>query len=106
MIDLPVGRVEYINKNAPGGECVRAANKSASCRGPSGAATHFRLRRDQCAVRIRSPVAVELPDVAHFADLVEIELGGDQFAAVARAGRDEAAARVAEVALPVEFADV
>jgi hypothetical protein len=36
MIDLPVGSVEYSNKNAPGGECVRPANMSPSaglCRG-------------------------------------------------------------------------
>src|SRR6185503_10106073 len=60
----------------------------------------------QGVVRIGAPVAVELPDVAHFADLVEIELGRDQFAAVARTGRDETSARIAKVALPVEFADV
>jgi len=32
MIDLPVGRVEYTNKNASGGKCVRPANMSASAR--------------------------------------------------------------------------
>ena len=36
MIDLRIGRAEYINKNARGGECVRPANMSPSaglCRG-------------------------------------------------------------------------
>src|SRR5579863_1289185 len=65
-----------------------------------------RLWRDQHLVRVRPAVAIELPDVAYLANLVEVELGGDEFAAVTRAGRDEGAARIAEVALPVKFADV
>src|SRR4249920_81908 len=85
-------------------DCVFVSQRTDATAALQGTASA--LRRHQCAVRIRTPVAVKLPDISHFADLVEIEIGGDQFAAVARAGRDEAAARVAEVALPVEFADV
>ena len=49
---------------------------------------------------------IELPDVAHLANLVEVELGGDQLRLVARRLRHELPARVAEVTLAVELADV
>src|SRR6188768_2201276 len=64
------------------------------------------LRRHEFRIAFGPAVAVELPDVAHLADLVEVELGGDQLALVAARVRDELPARVAEVALSVELADV
>src|SRR5436309_9106346 len=64
------------------------------------------LQSYQSAIRLRPAVAVELPRVPHFADLVEVELGGDKGVFVALRGGEELAARIAEVALPVELADV
>jgi len=47
------------------------------------------------AVRLRPPIAVELPDVPHLADLVEIEIGGDELRLVALRLDEELAARIA-----------
>src|SRR5262249_46225541 len=58
------------------------------------------------AVGFGPSISVELPGVADFLDEIEIEVRDDQFVLVATRLRDQAAARVAEVALPVEFADV
>src|SRR5580765_865514 len=89
-----------------GAGMAHAATRSSTPKKPPCLRATEPSRRYQCRVRVRPPVAVELPDVAHFADLVEVEFGGDQFAAVARSGRDKAAARVVKVTLPVEFPDV
>ena len=61
---------------------------------------------DERLVRLGPAVAEELPGVAHFADLVEVEVGDDELVLVARRLGDDLAARVAEVALAVELADV
>src|SRR5689334_8562665 len=60
----------------------------------------------ESVVRIRAPVAEELPRVAHFANFIEIELRGDECVLVALRGREHLAARIAEVALSVKLADV
>src|SRR5437868_7488668 len=64
------------------------------------------LEPNQAAVRLGPPVAIELPRVAHLADLVEVELRGDQRALIALGDRKNLAARIAEVALSVKLADV
>src|SRR6185437_15476365 len=55
---------------------------------------------------VRATVAEELPRLANFGDAVEIQGGGEDFVPVAGSLGDDLAARVAEVALAVEFADV
>src|ERR1041385_8671732 len=62
------------------------------------------LRQDP--VRAGPAAAEELPRAAHFLDHVEVELADDQLVLVAAALRDELAARVDEVRLTVELADV
>src|SRR5258706_146198 len=57
-------------------------------------------------VRLRTAVAIELPGVADLADLVHVEVGGDERVCIARADGKHLAARIAEVALAVELADV
>src|SRR5256885_15190800 len=64
------------------------------------------LQSYQPVIRLRPAVAVELPGVAHLADLLEVELRGDEGVLVALGDGQELSARVAEVALPVELADV
>src|SRR5512144_1613026 len=60
----------------------------------------------QLVVGLRTTIAEELPRVSHLTDLVEVELGGDQLRLVTRCGGEELPARIAEVTLPVELADV
>src|SRR5258708_1193662 len=62
--------------------------------------------RSNSAVSLRSAIPIELPGVADLLDHVEIEVGDDQFVLVAAGFGDEASARIAEVALAVELADV
>src|SRR5688572_7668841 len=58
---------------------------------------------DELVVRVRPAVAVELPAVAHLADLVEVEVAHDQLRLVRVADvAHELPARVDEVALAVE----
>src|SRR5258708_35829056 len=57
------------------------------------------------SVGFRAAVAVELPGIADFLNLVEIQLGDEQFVLVAAGLLDDFAARVAEVAFAVKFAD-
>src|SRR5260370_36489600 len=61
-------------------------------------------RRD-FSVGFRAAVAIELPGVADFLDFVEIQLGDEQFILIAAGLLDDFAARVAEVAFAVKFAD-
>src|SRR3954464_6484500 len=65
-----------------------------------------RLRSYQPRVRIRPAIPEELPRVAHFADLVEVELRGDECVFVAIGDREELSARIDEVALSIKLADV
>ena len=57
-------------------------------------------------VHVGTAVAEELPGLAHLGDHVQVEVGGQHLVLVARRLRDDLAARIAEVALAVEFADV
>src|SRR5882757_9982736 len=57
------------------------------------------------SVGLRAAVAIELPGVADFLNLVEIQLGDEQFVLVAAGLLDDFAARVAEVAFAIKFAD-
>src|SRR2546425_4434553 len=57
------------------------------------------------SVGFRTAVAVELPGISDLLNFVEIELGDEQFILVAAGLLDDFAARIAEVALAVEFAD-
>src|SRR5713101_6360444 len=57
------------------------------------------------SVGFRAAVAVELPGVAGFLDFIEIQFGNKQFILVAAGLLDDLAARVAEIALAVEFAN-
>src|ERR1700723_3624987 len=75
--------------------------------------THERAVYDQVwksqlgnfSIGFRAAVAVELPGVADFADQVQVQIAHDDVIRVARAGRQDAAAGVAEITLPVELAD-
>src|SRR5437868_3427006 len=58
------------------------------------------------AVCVRPAVAEELPRVAHFANLVEIEICDDQRVFVARRFCDKLPTRIAEVTLTVKLTDV
>src|SRR5579871_98933 len=64
------------------------------------------LRLYQRFIHFRPPVAEELPGVADLGDEVEGEVGGEYLVLVARRLREDAAARIAEIAGAVEFADV
>src|SRR5687768_6374272 len=63
------------------------------------------LQLHQPFVRLRTPIAEELPHVSHFANLVEVELRGDQLVLVARGLRDELPAWIAEIALAIKLSD-
>src|SRR3954454_16554088 len=64
------------------------------------------LQSDDPVVRLRTAVAIELPGVANFADLVHVEVGDDESVLIARRDGKHLAARIAEVALSVKLADV
>src|SRR5262249_21209791 len=51
-------------------------------------------------------IAEELPGVAHLANQFQIQIGHDQRVLIAGRLRDDLAARVTEVTLPIELADV
>src|SRR5260370_39569895 len=57
------------------------------------------------SVGFRAAVAIELPGIANSLNLVEIQLGDEQFVLVAAGLLDDFAARGAEVAFSVKFAD-
>src|SRR6266849_10242694 len=58
------------------------------------------------SVGFRAAVTIELPSVADLLDFIEIEFGDEQFILVAAGLLDDFAARVAEIALAVELADL
>src|SRR6185436_257539 len=61
---------------------------------------------DERSVHIGTAVAEELPGLADFGNQVEVEVGGEDFVLIAAGLREDSAARVAEIALAVKFADV
>src|SRR5260370_34029753 len=63
------------------------------------------LRR-QSAVRFRTPVAIKLPDLPHFLDHVEIQIGDQHFVFIAAGLGKDLAARIAEVTLAVKLSNV
>src|SRR3954452_20802363 len=65
-----------------------------------------RLQSNDPVVRLRTAVAIELPGVADFADLVHVEVGDDEGVLIARRDGEHLAARIAEVALAIKLADV
>src|SRR5216684_8663387 len=67
-----------------------------------------RLPRLRCqrAVRLRTPVAIKLPDLPHFLDHLEIEIGDQHFIFIAAGLGEDLAARIAEVTLAVKLADI
>src|SRR5262249_37606950 len=83
------------------GSGVRRAATGAGIGGIPGGGS----RLGQRAVRLRPAVAVELPDVPHLADQVEVEVGQHDVVGVALADGQHLAPWVAEVALAVELAD-
>src|SRR5262249_39681637 len=84
----------------------RAVSPPMWCSLPLTRSRTWSLQPNESAIGLRPPVTVELPGVAHFADLLQVELRGDQRVFVALGLGHELAARVAEVALSVELADV
>src|SRR6266404_2502060 len=64
-----------------------------------------RARPRDFAVRLRPPIAIELPRIAHLLDFIQVQVGDKQLVLVAASLRDNFPARVAEVAFPVELAD-
>src|SRR5438270_10544889 len=90
---------------------ARVANTSrprTSCSRPLMRSVRWSLNSgfDDSVVRVGAAVAEELPRVAHFANLIEVELRGDEGILVALCDREHLPSRIAEVALPVELADV
>src|ERR1035437_5115713 len=59
----------------------------------------------QGLIHVGTAVAEELPGLAHLDDHIEIEVRGEDLVFVAARLREDAAARIAEVALAVEFTD-
>jgi len=57
------------------------------------------------AVGLGAAVAIKLPGVADFLDVVEIEFSDEQFVLVAARLRHNLSTWIAEIALAVEFAD-
>ena len=57
------------------------------------------------AVGFGAAVAIKLPGIADFLNVVEIEFSDEQFVFVAAGLRDDFSARIAEITLAVEFAD-
>src|SRR5438445_10782145 len=57
------------------------------------------------SVRLRPAVAVKLPSIADFLNFIEIQLGYEEFILVAAGLLNDFPARVAEIALSVEFAN-
>ena len=57
-------------------------------------------------VHVGPAVAEKLPGLADLGDHVEVEIGGEDLVFVARGLREDLAARIAEIARAVEFADV
>src|SRR5436305_872796 len=72
----------------------------------SGRTATAASKRRERGIRLRPPVAVELPGAPDLLDLVEVEVRDDDLVLVARRLRDELPARVREVALAVELADL
>jgi hypothetical protein len=62
--------------------------------------------RGQRAVGLGTAVAEKLPDFSYFLNHVEVEVGGEYFVLVTAGLGKNLAARVAEVALAIKFADV
>src|SRR5689334_11518563 len=63
-----------------------------------------RLRAREVLIRVRSAVPEELPRVADFLDLVEVEVADAKPLVMGRSDpADELATRIDEVALPVEI---
>src|ERR1035438_2330149 len=60
----------------------------------------------QGCVHVGTAVAVELPGLAYFGDHVQIDVRGEHFVLIADSLREDAAARIAEVAGAIEFADI
>src|SRR6185369_7363853 len=60
----------------------------------------------ECAVCVGTAIAEELPRVAHFANLVEIEICDDERVFIAWRFGHKLPARIAEVTLPVKLTDV
>src|SRR5712692_7500065 len=58
------------------------------------------------SVGFRAAVAIELPGIADFLNFIEIQFRDQQFILVAAGLLHDFSARVAEVALAVEFADL
>src|SRR6185436_13257710 len=61
---------------------------------------------DHVLVRVGPAVAIELPDAAHLLDHVEVQIRGDQLVLVLAGLGEEVPARIDEVRVPVELADV
>src|ERR1043166_8347208 len=60
----------------------------------------------QLHITLGPAIAEELPGVAHFANHVEIQISNHQCVFVARRLGDDLTARIAEIALAIELADV
>src|SRR5712692_6264853 len=57
------------------------------------------------SVGFRAAIAVELPGVADFLNFIKIQIGDEELILVAAGLLDDFAARIAEIALAVEFAN-
>src|SRR3954453_16529431 len=64
------------------------------------------LESNDPVVRLRTAVAIELPGVADFTDLVHVEVGDDEGVLIARRAGEHLAARIAEVVLAVKLTGV
>src|SRR6185312_1170176 len=82
---------------------VRNSRSSAPSRFARSRIRMTALELRQPPICLRPTIAEELPDIPDLANLVEVELGGDQLGLVPRPLRDELAAWIAEIALAVEL---
>src|SRR6266849_7634020 len=87
--------------------CPRDSRRDAGATAPrSTDSGHLSRLRDECLIAVGTPVAEELPRVAHFRDHVEVEIGDHDFIFVAAGLRDDFAPWIAEITLAIEFAYV
>src|SRR5262249_55008476 len=67
---------------------------------------HWALLLHQIAIRLRTAVAEELPYIAHFLNLIKVQISNDDFFFVARSFGNDFSPRCAEVPLAIKLTDV
>src|SRR6266478_3708925 len=84
---------------------VAMARSILRARAVRGGSVFRGARSGEFAVRFRSPLSIQMPRVAHLLYVIQVQLGDKQLVVVAAGLRHDFAPRIAEIALPVKFAD-